>query len=451
LLQQQWSKTFVTKKQSFTIDLAETHTLQGNNGTRIHIPQGSIVSAFDQVEIYLDEAYNTMDMLKHQLTTTSNGQDIVSKGMIQLTCNDPNAYIHPNIPIEVRFPSNDQETSCDYFIGSTTSDGSINWVPQNQTTPSNTEEDNTPSFLYQNNNGNYLSNNIDNITSLTLIMDTNKQSMNVSVINAYDIQAAFSLDTNNQFQKFENLGFFPKPIHDKIIIKADVQVSGKLTNVQLTKGIHTSIDTVVLNAVCKSAPWVPLRIAKNSFKESTINIVAHIHSDKKQNLMVKKPFAMCFTKMRKEVFIEWKNMLNEYSKYSKNTTSTQGLKKVARGYQFNIKQFGWINCDYFPAKCKKLKFNFLESIPFNDPTYEEPVHRIAIYKNEKRILPLVTYKNEYDLADKPFDVLNIRIINGEFYATVSASNDVKNGQLIESNKKIPLNNLEQFFQENYYR
>lgn len=442
-----FQSNYEPEEQVFTVDLAEPQEIVGEKGTRIFIPQGSIVSAYDQVKIHLDEAYSTIDMLKYQLTTTSNGKPIVSKGMIKLTCNDPNATINPNIPIEVKFPSNDKETACDYFIGNESKDGSINWVPQNQVTKTNALVEEKPILLYTNDNGRGLVNNIDNISKLSINEYSYEKTYRndkilSSPINAYDIHAAFSLDTNYQYGKFAKLGYFPKNISDKIIVSVDVNVSGKLSNVVLKKGIHRSIDTIVYNAVMKSSPWVPMRQAKNSFSKSTVQVVVQVSTDAKGRLFAKRPFAMTKTSMRQVVYQEWLKMFNEYNRQSSESVDASTTKtETAVGYNFNITNFGWINCDYFPAKESKICFNLIHS-------KGDALKYMVVYKKEKRILNISGY-GVNTVAKKPFDVVILRKKDKEFYITVSSSERIKDSELIESSKEYTMKDFEAYIQSNY--
>lgn len=445
-LLKEFQNKYEPEEQVFKVDLAETQEIVGEKGTRITIPQGSIVSAYDQVEIHLDEAYSTIDMLKYQLTTTSNGQPIVSKGMIKLTCNDPLATINPNIPIEVKFPSNDKETACDYFIGKESKDGSVNWIPQNQVTKTNNNSVAKPQLVYTNNNGMYLKNNIDNITSLgynNVVSNTNSSvnEMN-STINAIDIHSAFCLDTSKVFRNMDDLGYFPKSIYDKVILRADVEVSGKLTNVQIIKGIHKYIDSTIYNMVIKSYPWVPMRQAKNNFNRSTININVKIISDSRGKLHAYKPFVMTSTLKRQEIYKEWLEVMNIYLIQSNEEAevSRTNMGSIV-SYNFNIKQFGWINCDYFPRNTPNVQFTFKHKDDL-------ALRHMIVYKNEKRILRVDGY-SLINVANKPFDIIVLKEKDNKFYFSITPSDKIKQQELIENQIEYSMEDFEKYIKTNY--
>ncbi len=120
------------------------------NGTTVSIPPGSFVDengnpVDGDIDISISNIGGNTDMTLTNTATISNGQMLLSGGVVNIGANNGNGDLQLNNPIDVSIPNtfenntdpNDPNTSTvsttpndmEFFIGVEQADGSINWEP----------------------------------------------------------------------------------------------------------------------------------------------------------------------------------------------------------------------------------------------------------------------------------------------------------------------------------
>lgn len=151
------------KPQRFRIDATLDNSITGNAGTRISFNRNCFVNRKGQevketVDIELKECYKLADMLAENLSTTSRGALLESKGMISITAfyKGEELKLKEGEELRVQFPfafSSSRDYS--FFYGEELPEDGINWMPEGNTAKagdiSEVEQDVTaPQFLYKN-------------------------------------------------------------------------------------------------------------------------------------------------------------------------------------------------------------------------------------------------------------------------------------------------------------
>ena len=108
-------------------------------GTKIHIPSDAFdVPEGTAVEVNVHEAYKKSDMILHMLNTTSNGQQLISGGMVKVDAyaNGEPVALKTGKTLEVNVPNLNPDPRMQLFYADNSS-GTINWVNPQALTVSN--------------------------------------------------------------------------------------------------------------------------------------------------------------------------------------------------------------------------------------------------------------------------------------------------------------------------
>lgn len=134
LLLDQLKKQLTKEPQLFIINNSRDTLLAAAEGTAILIPANSLGGG-TEVEVRLTEYYKRSDIIANQLSTTSNGDQLVTGGMIHITATykGNEIKVNNNLPLTLFMPdtSSINMTGMELFNGDK-NDKSINWVPQNR-------------------------------------------------------------------------------------------------------------------------------------------------------------------------------------------------------------------------------------------------------------------------------------------------------------------------------
>ncbi|HSC38048.1 MAG TPA: hypothetical protein VLD19_09265, partial [Chitinophagaceae bacterium] len=113
-------------KQEFFIQNNHDTTLLAKEGTRLIIPAGAFVDKAGNVprgtvKIVLTEFYNYDKMVAAGLGTSSNGQQLVSGGMLYITAgaNGQELQIQPSVNVTIKMPTNNYDARMQLFTGIT--------------------------------------------------------------------------------------------------------------------------------------------------------------------------------------------------------------------------------------------------------------------------------------------------------------------------------------------
>ncbi len=124
--------------QRFRIDATQDNSITGNAGTRISFNRNCFVNrkgeeVKETVDIELKECYKLADMMTENLSTTSRGTLLESKGMISITAfyKGEELKLKEGQELQVQFPiafSSSRDYS--FFYGEELPEDGINWMPE---------------------------------------------------------------------------------------------------------------------------------------------------------------------------------------------------------------------------------------------------------------------------------------------------------------------------------
>lgn len=110
-------------EQSFDVTTGRDTLLFGNEGTVLKIPAFTFLDVYNrpvkgQVQIKLTECYNYADMFAHRLTTTSNGEPLVTGGMVKIdaTQDGKPLRIQSYQPISIAMPMDRYDPGMQLFL-----------------------------------------------------------------------------------------------------------------------------------------------------------------------------------------------------------------------------------------------------------------------------------------------------------------------------------------------
>ncbi|MBO9200749.1 MULTISPECIES: hypothetical protein [Niastella] len=114
--------------QEFNIDNARDTILVAREGTKLIIPANTLVSKAGPVKIMMQEYYKYEDIIAARLNTTSNGAQLVTGGMLQITAEQAGEAIKiaPDKAITVQMPTNNYDVNMQLFTGTTPANDTVN-------------------------------------------------------------------------------------------------------------------------------------------------------------------------------------------------------------------------------------------------------------------------------------------------------------------------------------
>jgi hypothetical protein len=128
-------KNTIVESQIFEIDSKQDNIVEGKNGTVVVCPKGCFKNEKDEivndnVKIELSEALSLEDMLLSNLTTTSDGKQLETDGMIYFnaTANGEQVTINKDNPIHIEIPTTKKKAGMMAYKGIRDEKGNMNWI-----------------------------------------------------------------------------------------------------------------------------------------------------------------------------------------------------------------------------------------------------------------------------------------------------------------------------------
>lgn len=128
-------KTSIVASQYFDFDSKKDNVIEGKNGTIIVCPKGCFKNSNGEtfegnVKIELSEALSLDEMLLSNLTTTSNGNQLETDGMIYFnaTQNSEQLVINKDNPIHIEIPTKQKKQGMSAYKGVRNASGNMNWI-----------------------------------------------------------------------------------------------------------------------------------------------------------------------------------------------------------------------------------------------------------------------------------------------------------------------------------
>lgn len=125
---------FAKKAEQFIIDNRKDTVLFAEEGSSLFIPAGSL-GGNSNVKILLKEFYKTSDIVLNKLSTTSDGEQLVTGGMVHISAsvNDKPVDVLPGKSIKWFLPdTSKQMEQMQLFKGEIKKEGDINWINTGQ-------------------------------------------------------------------------------------------------------------------------------------------------------------------------------------------------------------------------------------------------------------------------------------------------------------------------------
>lgn len=120
--------------EEFVVDNSRDTTLFGAEGSSLYIPANSLGGG-NEIKIRLKEFYKTSDIVLNKLSTTSNGEQLVTGGMVHISAsvNDKPVNVLPGKAIKWFLPdTSKQMEQMQLFKGEERKAGGINWINTGQ-------------------------------------------------------------------------------------------------------------------------------------------------------------------------------------------------------------------------------------------------------------------------------------------------------------------------------
>lgn len=128
-------KNTIVPIQNFSINSDQDNIIEGEKGTVIVCPKGCFKNAKGEivdnnVKIELSEALSLEDMLLSNLTTTSDGKQLETDGMIYFNAisNGEQLTVNNDIPIHIEIPTMEKKAGMMAYKGIRDEKGNMNWI-----------------------------------------------------------------------------------------------------------------------------------------------------------------------------------------------------------------------------------------------------------------------------------------------------------------------------------
>lgn len=329
--------------QTFTIEASETSKITGDEGTAVSFGANVLVYKGTQeavdgaVQIVMREFYNTADILKADLTTTSNGEMLETGGMIQIKAfsGGRECELAKGAFIDIDFPVRDGfRPGMQAFYGDWSS-GDIDWIPATGETVISGEPDSLAN-------------------EKPLMLSTASEEdlwPNIAEASRYPYSSLVSKKEGTVYVSFE--------------IDKDARPVKAMVELSSGPGLDKAAHYIVANI----PRWAPADTIPNA---QDFRYIVPIHFSLPKNL----------TSADYEKARAFQQALNDseivYSERSRATVGTRRTTDIAtwaarnnarivpRGlssYLISSGQLGWINCDRWRRLNRRKRTDFVVGLP----------------------------------------------------------------------------------------
>jgi TonB family protein len=347
-------KYFEKKPQVFSIRTDRDTTIICKEGTMIQISANSFISEktgnsiSGTVQLKVKEYYEISDMILANLTTTSEGKILETRGMLHIsaTNNSENCILKPGSEIKTGFPYSGKKEDMDLFYGDVTND-LIDWKLANMTDDVVIQKD------------------------LTMITVAPVTESNSEVFFIVEDMPEFSGGEQAMRRFLKENAVYPtsmlgKEVEGKVTVTFVVDSEGNTTKIRVVKGLDETLDKVAVYVVSNFPKWKPGRQRGRPVAVSYTIPVAF--SAKKVELTIDE-----IDKANKlEEKLKSFKYDNESAKYLSNSDKFKKFEEEIRNenynetsvfevnrYLFSTTQLGWLNCDRFLNENRKLTDLFI--------------------------------------------------------------------------------------------
>lgn len=287
---------FEKKPQVYSLSQNRDTTIVGVEGTSISVKANSFISEktvetiTGNIQLEVREYYQIDDIILAGLSTTSGNELLETGGMIHITAkaDGENCILKKDEVLEIGFPWSDKKDAMEMFYGEWSGDR-IEWEPSIKE-PLPPEEDRNVFFI------------VEDMPEFPGGEPALRQHIAKNM--KYPAEAA-----KNGFQ-------------GRVYVSFIVDTAGRVTNPQIARSIHPSLDREAIRIVRSLPAWKP---GRQRGKPVNVSYAVPIH-----------------------FFLENAEMTNEEfeSKVNDDNFHETTVTDVNR-YVFSAARLGWINCDRF--------------------------------------------------------------------------------------------------------
>ncbi len=362
--------------QSFWVDNMKDTIIECEGGTKIEIPQHSLVIKETRtkpkglIKFQITEYYDVPEIIDANLTTQS-GQAILETGgmlYIQAFSDDKECVIKDTFDIGINFRGVTENDSMYVFTGLETKDG-VDWELLETKILKEKAElvyfivENMPTFL----------------------------GGNVGAFNSY-VNGRLRYPVIAQ----------EKGIQGRVLVSFIIDESGMIKNPKIVKSVHPSLDNEVLRVLSLTPRWIP---GSNNGKTVPVSVIIPFDFVLNGGL----PIDTTNRQTQRVDFTSFKQSDSVIQKYAKQN-------ELFKEFYLRTNKLGWINCDKFYNYQNKQDIKILAKT--NSGNY------YAIFNNNRSIMR----PNSYDIklktlgfnnipSNQKVKIIGFKIINDEVYFT----------------------------------
>ncbi|MCW3787630.1 TonB family protein [Plebeiibacterium sediminum] len=367
--------------QGFLIDNMNDTIIECEDGTRIEIPQNSLIVRETQakpkglIRFEVTEYYDVPEMIDANLTTQSGHEILETGGMlyIQAFSDDKECVIKDQFDIGINFRGITENDSMHMFTGFETNDG-VDWKLL-KTKPV-----------------------IEQIERDYFIVDNMPTFLGGSV-------GAFKSYVSSRLR-------YPviaqeKGIQGRVLVSFIVDKSGSIKNPKIVKSVHPSLDYEILRVLSLTPRWIPGtqkgRIVPVEIMipfDFILNSGLPIDSTNRQT-----------SKADFDVFVQNDSVIQKYEKQN----------QLFKEFYLRTNKMGWINCDkfYYYQNKKDIKIH----------TKTVAGNYYAIFNENRSIMRPNSYNIKSQIigfnnipSNQKVMIIGFKIINDEVYFTSFETN-----------------------------
>lgn len=360
------------KEEVFEIAGNRDTILVCKQGTKLTISANSFSTSKGElingkIKIVMREYYDYDDMIKAKLTTTSNGRQLVSGGMFNIGAKSENqeAFVTKGSSVKVFMPTNTFDENMQLFTGEATSLRPETFisseVPREATGSNGNERYDSLSFTPLNENS------------------YRGRLIQSDMVNWQPVgqQQVFQRPPRRPFKVFDAAGEpyktnYGKKITAYYLIAHNNKMPDKVIKEKLTQRYGLLYDQIRVRRL-----WSDKRIPILT---------------KKDRPVVGDSVEMNFKAALRLKLVSEKDSATYMSQLRSDSMYVENQKKLATGYNFNIVQMGWHNCDkFFSDPAPRVNFtlnlgegyeagNFVSQVIF--PKYRQMVLQASYSGNQ---------------------------------------------------------------------
>ena len=398
LLLEQFYTELRKTPEEFFISADRDTVLKAKEGTKLTIPSKTFDRKTGTIKIILTEFYRDEDMITGKLSTTSNGNQLVTGGMLNIRAEADGqpVKIAPDKAITLEMPTKNYDEKMQLFTGSVGESKEYSYLVYNGT------------------------------KDTAARISTERSIEMINWIPAGQEQSLFGRNDPRLFKVPDIAGEpnkvrYGKKITATFLISRDLEMSNKEVKERL-KRYSLFYDKIRVRRLIFGPNF--LRFGKDE-----------IHVIKGDSIPMKFESAVRLKMVSREDSIRYRQLLYQ------DSVQNETRRKYLSNYRFEVRDLGWINCDKpFPGQGRPVEFtinlgegveagNFVTQLVFK--RYRSMAAPVSYADNKVRFrnIPL----------DEPVHLVTVGVIDGKVVSCIKSLNvtreEVANLPLEETNSK----------------